>query len=108
VFAGILASRCLRGDHLSDLPYATLAVRARLAAVLDLPQRARATSDLFGDAPVGDTFADADQHGAGLISLLKIVFNSEKDIAECDRGKQVLNLEVEIVVLCAAGPLIRH
>jgi hypothetical protein len=96
VFACVLARGGLRRQDLPDLSHATLAVRPGVAAVLDLSERARATADLFGDAPVGDTFADADQHGADLISVLKIVFNTEKDIAEWGCCKQALNLSVEI------------
>jgi hypothetical protein len=64
------------------MPDATLAVRTGLATILDLSQRARATTDLFGDAAVGDTLADADEHGRGvglgrLIPVLKIDFNSQ-------------------------------
>lgn len=62
VIAGVLASVGLAGEHLTDLPNTALAVRARLTAVLDRLQRASATADLFGDAAVGDTFADADEH----------------------------------------------
>jgi hypothetical protein len=58
----VLASVGLAGQHLADLSNAGLAVSARLTAVLDRLQRAGATADLFGDAAVGDTFADADEH----------------------------------------------
>ncbi len=53
----------LGDEHLADLPDTALAVRTRLTTVLDLPDGARASSDLFGDATIGDTLADADEHG---------------------------------------------
>jgi hypothetical protein len=94
---GVLPSRGLRRDHLANLPDAALAVRPGLAAVLDLPHRARATADLFGDAAVGDTLADADEHdGYRLISVLKFVFNSVLGYSEDAPGAQELNLSVEI------------
>jgi hypothetical protein len=87
-------------EHLPDLPNATLAVRARLATLLDLPERARATTDLFGDAAIGDALADADEHGrGGLISVLKIVFNSVLRYSEVACGAQALNLNVQIAKL---------
>jgi hypothetical protein len=93
---GVLPSRALRREHLADLPDAALAVRASLAAVLNLPHRARATADLFGDAAVRDAFADADEHGGGLMSVLKVVFNSVlRYSGDCCVG-QALNLSVEI------------
>ena len=60
---GGLARGTLGREHLPDLPNTRLAVGAGLAAVLDLPERARATADLFGDAAIGDALADADEHG---------------------------------------------
>jgi hypothetical protein len=93
----VLPGRGLRRDHLADLPDAALAVRPGLAAVLDLPHRARATADLFGDAAVGDAFADADEHGGyRLISVLKFVFNSVLRYSEDASGAQQLNLSVGI------------
>jgi hypothetical protein len=68
------------GEHLADLPNAALAVGARLTALLDLPQGARATTDLFGDASVGDSLADADEHVrrplVSMMAALIIVFNA--------------------------------
>jgi hypothetical protein len=82
---------------------ATLAVRACLATLLDLPQRTGATTDLFVDAAVRDTLADADEHsgavGRRLISVLKIVFNSVLRYSGVARGAQALNLNVEIAKL---------
>jgi hypothetical protein len=61
----------VRRQHLPDLPNARFTVRTSLTALLDLPQRTGATPDLFGDAAVGDTLANADEHG-GLAALALI------------------------------------
>jgi hypothetical protein len=70
----------LSGEHLADLPNAALAVRAGLTALLDLPQGAGPTTDLFGDAPIGDSLADADEHVrrplVSMMAALIIVFNA--------------------------------
>jgi hypothetical protein len=85
-------------EHLPDMPDAALAVRACLATLLDLSQRARAATDLFGDAAVGDTLADADEHDrGGLESVLKVVFNSVVWYSGVACSAQALNLNVEIV-----------
>jgi hypothetical protein len=62
VLARVLPGMGLGGQHLADLPNAGLAIGARLAAFLDLPESARSAADLFGDAAIGDAFADADEH----------------------------------------------
>jgi hypothetical protein len=53
----------LRREHLADLPNTRLAIGARLTTILNLPQSACSATDLFGDAAIGDAFADADEHG---------------------------------------------
>jgi hypothetical protein len=88
-------------EHLPDVADATLAVRARLTTLLDLPQRACAATDLFVDAAVGDTLADADEHvrggpGLRLIWMLKFVFNSVLRYSGVVCGAQALILKVEI------------
>jgi hypothetical protein len=53
----------LSGQHLADLPNTALAIGTRLTTLLDLPEAARSATDLFGDAAIGDAFADAHEHG---------------------------------------------
>jgi hypothetical protein len=63
---GVLPSVALvrvSGQHLTDLPNTRFAVRARLTAFLDLSEAARTSANFFRDAAVGDTLADADEHG---------------------------------------------
>lgn len=52
-------------EHLADLSDAALAIGPRLTAVLDVLERGSAAPDLFGDAAVGDTLAETDEHGSG-------------------------------------------
>nr|WP_244923856.1 hypothetical protein [Enhygromyxa salina] len=75
-------------QHLPDLPDTRFAICARLAALLDLPDGARAAPDFLGDAAVGDAFADADEHDGvrrAVTSALKVVFNAEIYIAGSSR-----------------------
>jgi hypothetical protein len=55
----------LAREHLADLADAALAIGSRLAPILDVLERRSAAPDLFGDAAVGDTLAEADEHGGG-------------------------------------------
>ena len=66
----------VRRQHLADLANTGLAVRSRLTARLDLFERACSATNLVADAAVGDTLADADEHGGNL--ALKIIFKDHR------------------------------